>query len=360
MSNTVRHLPQAVMIMKLFARSTKVSMGVALGILALGAGFEACSSSSGGTPAGFGPDGSGSGSSSGGGVTTTCANPTLNIVFSPMYSAYIPGSTTHTFQIPAIIDDGSTATWSVSDPTKATLATQTFSGTPGVMITVTGTGMLNVIATEGSACGTSTLNITSATENDWQNGSQRYNDGVNLHLGPGDGGSMRPDGGFGDGGFMRPEGGMGGFPMSDSGCGIVEMEGGTACTNCHGATGMTLFTDVAHTPEQTGGFSDDDLINIIVYGNIPDGGYFDPSVIIAGCDGGTCAQRAYEEWHRIHQWCDITSDEYTGIVTYLRSLTPAPQNGSSNFGGGGHHRDGGRPPMPDGGGTGPTSDASSD
>jgi hypothetical protein len=122
---------------------------------------------------------------------------------------------------------------------------------------------------------------------------------------------------------------------------------------------MTLFNDVAHTPEQTGGFSDEELISIIVNGEIPDGGYFDPSVIISGCEAGTCVQRAYQRWHAIHQWCDITPDEYTGIVTYLRSLTPAPQTGTSNFGG--HHRDGGRPPMPDsGGGPGPSSDAASD
>jgi len=350
--------------MKLFAHSTKVSLGVALGILALGAGFEACSSSSSPGTGFGGNDGSTGGEGS---VQTTCANPTLNIIFAPMYSAYIPGSTTHTFQIPAILDDGSEATWSVSDPSKATLATQMFNGDPGTMITVTGTGTVTVIATKsGGVCGTSTLNITSATENDWQNGSTRYNDGVSLHLGPGDGGFMRPEGGFGDGGFMRPEGGgMGGGGMdNDSGCGIVEVDGGTACTNCHGATGMTLFNDVAHTPEQTGGFSDEDLINIIVHGEIPDGGYFDPSVVIAGCDGGTCADRAYQRWHALHQWCDITSDEYTGIVTYLRSLTPAPQTGTSNFGGRGG-RDGGRPPRPDGGGEGgggpgPSSDAASE
>ncbi|HEX8792033.1 MAG TPA: hypothetical protein VF765_13855 [Polyangiaceae bacterium] len=342
--------------MKLFARTTKVSMGVALGILALGAGFEACSSSSGGPGAGFGNnDGSTGGGD--GGVQTMCASPTLNIIFAPMYSAYIPGSTMHQFQIPAILDDGSMATWSVSDPSKATLSVQTFDGDPGVMVTVTGTGMVQVIATKsGGACGTSTLNITSATENDWQTGNARYNDGVSLHLGPGDGGFMRPEGGFGDGGFMRPEGG-GGFPGNDSGCGFVELEGGTACTNCHGATGATLFNDVAHTPEQTGGFSDEDLINIIVNGEIPDGGYFDPSVIISGCEGGTCADRAYQRWHAIHQWCDIQPDQYTGIVTYLRSLTPAPQTGTSNFGG--HHRDGGRPPMPDSGGPGPSNDAAS-
>ena len=118
------------MTMKLFARTTKVSMGVVLGILALGAAFEACSSSSGGGAGpGFGHD-DGSTGGGDGGVTTTCANPTLNIVFAPMYSAYIPGSTTHTFQVPAILDDGSMATWSLSDSTKATLSPQSFNGDP--------------------------------------------------------------------------------------------------------------------------------------------------------------------------------------------------------------------------------------
>lgn len=142
---------------------------------------------------------------------------------------------------------------------------------------------------------------------------------------------------------------------------FFEEEGGTACTNCHGPTGMTAFNDVAHTPEQTGGFSDQDLIDIIVNGEVPDGGYFDPSVIIAGCDGGTCAQRAYNLWHSFHQWSDIQPDQYNGMVTYLRSLAPADQNGTSNFGGH-HHRDGGGgpPPVNDSGGPPPTSDASSD
>lgn len=336
--------------MKLFTRTTKALTGVVLGLFALGAGFEACSSSSSGPPAGFGNnDGSGSGSSSGGGVQTTCANPTLNIVFSPMYSAYIPGSTQQTFQIPAILDDESMATWGSSDPSKVQLVPQTVAGAPGVMITVQGTGMVNIIATKsGGACGSSTLNITSATENDWTIGNQRYNDGVSLHLGAPDGGFMRPDGGFGEGGFMRPDGG---FMMPDGS--FFEEEGGTACTNCHGPTATNgPFNDVSHTPEQTGGFSDQDLINIIVNGDVPDGGYFDPSVIVAGCDGGACAQRAYAEWHRFHQWSDIQPDQYTGIVTYLRSLAPADQNGTSNFGGH-HHRDGG-------GGPPPTNDASSD
>jgi len=325
--------------------NNKARVAVALGVLALGAGFEACSSSSSG-PAGFGSAGNTGGGATEAGVQTTCTNPTLNIVFTPMYSAYVPGSTEHTFQIPAILDDESMATWSVSDPSKAQLSPQSFDGAPGVMITVQGQGSIQVVATEsGGACGTSTLNVTAATEDDWQTGSARYNNGVSLHFG-----GPRPDGGD-----MRPEGGGGGFD-DDSGCGFFERDGGTACTNCHGPSAMSAFNDVSHTPEQTGGFSDEELIDIIVNGNVPDGGYFDPSVVIAGCDGGSCAEHAYSIWHRFHQWCDITPDQYTGIVAYLRSLTPAPQMGTSNFGGHHHHDGGMMPPFDGSSGPPPASD----
>ena len=112
------------------------------------------------------------------------------------------------------------------------------------------------------------------------------------------------------------------------------------------------FNDVAHTPEQTGGFSDEVLLGIVQGGNVPgwsgdpdaatlpglspgqtsaDAGYFDPTII------------SFAEWHRFHQW-NLTSTEQTGIITYLRSLAPAAQSGTANFGGFG----GGHPP-PDGG-----------
>jgi hypothetical protein len=269
-----------------------------------------------------------------------------------MYSAYIPGSSVHTFQIPAVMDDGNMANWSVSDSTVAQLAPQTFDGVPGVMITVQGTGQVTVTATEsGGACGASQLNITTATEDDWQIGNGRYNDGVALHVGPPAG----FEGGVPEGGFGRRDGG--GFMRPDGGGSYFEQDGGTACTNCHGPTATNgPYNDVSHTPEQTGGFSDDELIQIITQGIIPDGGYFDPTVIIPTCDGSaSCTQRAYQRWHNLHQWVDIQPDEYKGIVVYLRSLTPAPQNGTSNFGGRGG-RDGGPRPPRDAGGT-PMDDA---
>jgi hypothetical protein len=235
------------------------------------------------------------------------------------------------------------------------------------MITVKGAGTngtVSIFAAEGSACGASTLNITQNTEDDWTTGSTRYNNGVALHFGP----PARPDGGFTipDGGFSHDGGGGGGGGgggiNADAGS-FFEEDGGTACTNCHGPTATSgPFQDVSHTPEQTGGFSDSDLVSIITLGIVPDGGYFDPTVLRSTCvDSGTaigslspCGQTAYEEWQTIHRWVDITSDEQAGIVCYLRSLQPEPQNGTSNFGGkppgdGGthHHPDGGggKPPV---------------
>ena len=272
-----------------------------------------------------------------------------------MYSAFIPGDTAVHFQIPAVADDGNAATWSLSDPTQAQLEAQMFpvgaDMVPGVLITVLGLGddagpgpgQITVVASRSDgSCGTSTLNITANTADDYTIGQQRYNDGVALSL-------TRPAG-FPDGGF--PEGGFGGMGMMTAdGGSFYERDGGTACTNCHGMNATnSAYKTVSHTPEQTGGFSDSQLIGIITQGNIPDGGYFDPSVIIPSCDGGAaCTQMAFDTWHAFHQWADITPDEYAGIVVYLRALTPAPQTGVPGFAGGGRRMrgDGGmRPPPP--------------
>jgi hypothetical protein len=294
-----------------------------------------------------------------------------------MYSAFIPGSTAQTFQIPAVTSDGNQATWTVSDSSQASLQNQTFTSgdadagdqvtLDGVMITVQGVGTggsattpgtLTITATEGSACGVATLNITQSSEDLWNVGNTRYNNGNNLHLGPPigpDGGFERPEAGGGGGG-----GGGGGFMLSDGGS-PFETDGGTACTNCHGPTATaSVFKDVQHTPEQTGGFSDDDLGNIILKGVVPSGGYFDPAVINPSCNNAgttlstsvpSCFTSAYAEWQGFHKWTDITSDELPGVITYLRALTPESQTGSpANFGGGGgkfpHHDGGTHPPPP--------------
>ena len=231
---------------------------------------------------------------------TSCATNDLQVLFSSMYTSF---DGTHTFQVPAVVNgiSSSAVKWSVSDGTTAKIEPDDSSG--GIMITALKAGSVDIIATAGTLCGKSTLTIASATADDWTAGSARYNDGVVLNFGPG-------------------------HQAEDGGAGLA------SCTNCHGPTANGAFKDVAHTPEQTGGFSDDDLNNIFRNGTVPDGGYFDPSIV------------PYDRWQQFHKW-SMTDDEAKGIVVYLRSLTPTPQDGASNFGGhfdggwGGHHMDGG-------------------
>jgi hypothetical protein len=142
---------------------------------------------------------------------------------------------------------------------------------------------VTITAAAGAACGTAVLNITVATDADWSAGEARYNDRVAVDGGP-----------------------------------------RAACTDCHAPrvdAGLG-FNDVAHTPEQAGGFSDSQLLGIIQNGEIPDGGYFDPTIV------------NYATWQGFHRW-NLTPAEQAGIVVYLRSLVPTAQGGTANFGGSG-------------------------
>ncbi len=296
---------------------TRLGLGLLLGSASLG-----CSSSE--TPAGpaaatpGNPDGGTaapgtSPTAAPGTVSTTpgtCASPVIEIAFAPMFSAF---DGVHTFQVPAIVDGimGAAVVWSSSDPTMVDL--QPDAKTGGVLITVQKAGAVDIIASAGNLCGSSKLTITAGTPEEWEAGNQRYNNGIVLQPG-------------------RPPGAGGGGPRADGGGGG---DGGpsreVACTNCHGPTANGPFKTVAHTPQQAGGFSDSDLTSIVTKGVIPEGGYFDPTIV------------PYEQWQRFHRW-DMTPEAMRGMLLYLRSLTPAPQTGSSNFGGrgdGGVRRDGG-------------------
>jgi len=240
---------------------------------------SACSSKAG--PAG---GTGGSGASAAG-----CAQSALKILFNPMYSAY---DGVHTFQLPAIVSGidqaNAKVNWSVSDPSMVALAPDPATG--GVMITMQKAGVVSVYARTGDLCGAAVLTITAATPEEWMAGSKRYNDGVVISLG---GGASQDDGG-------------------------AAMPQQAACTNCHGDTATGPFKDVAHTPEQIGGFSDEELIGIFQRGVIPQGGYFDAMIVPLAL------------WQAFHQW-DV-GDAAKGVVVYLRSLTPAAQKGSFNFG----------------------------
>jgi len=282
----------------------------------------ACGSS---TPSGKpGPAGGGgtAGSSGAGGAAPTaggCPKSALNILFNPMYSAY---DGMHMFQLPAVVNGIDPTTvqvaWSASDPSMVALEPDPTTG--GVMITMQKAGNVSIAATAGSLCGIAPLSITAATPADWMAGSDRYNNGVVLTRIP----TMRGD------------------------AGATMVDGGTTqdakCTDCHGDTASAgPFKTVQHTPEQTGGFSDDDLMNIFQTAVVPKGGYFDTTIV------------SYARWQTFHKW--NVGDSAKGLVVYLRSLTPAAQTGVPNFGGrydggvrdgGGGRRDGGG--MREGGG----------
>jgi hypothetical protein len=334
--------------MRVFSAKALVLAGVACATTGVAA-LVACSS----TATNTGGSSSGGSEGGGGGNTLQCANATMPILFSPMYSAYVTdnsGGQTLSFQIPAVVNDTtidpSTVTWGASDTSIVSLAADPTTG--GEMITVNKPGTVTIVAQVTGGCGASTLTITPATYAQWSAGNSRYNNNVPLDF------SCMTHGTTRDGG-----------PCPDA---------GPACTECHGPTADAGvgFNDIGHTPEQTGGFSDDDLIAII-HGTVPgcgdggtcptaDSGYFDPNIL------------PYNAWQRFHHWDDIQGDQAQGMVVYLRSLTPTPQNGSANFGGhydgghhdGGHHHDGGEggpPPGQDASGGGPDAggpDASGD
>jgi hypothetical protein len=241
-----------------------------------------------------------------------CAKNDLQIFFSPMYTAF---DGTHQFQIPAVVGnvDPTTITWTVSDPALADLQNDVALG--GAMISSRKAGNLTVMASGGGVCGTSELTITESSLDDWNIGNMRYNNGIKL---------------VGDvPGRGRPAADAG-PPMTD-----------VACTNCHGPTAMGPYKTVSHSPEQTGGFSDEELVNIFTKGTVPIGGYFDSSFV------------SYDRWRVFHRW-DMSPAEAKGVVVYLRSLTPISQAGMrGDFGG----RDGGGGRGNGGGGNGNRADA---
>lgn len=236
----------------------------------------------------------GSGMSGAGGTGPAACSTPLQVLFNPAYSAY-DGQNTYKVPIIAIGATGDVK-WSASDPAMVDIDPGAVDlGDSGAlvgkaaMVTTRKAGKVTITATAGTECGSGELTITQATPDLRKLGSDRYNNGI-----------------------------------------PVTFDGGTtpACSNCHGATSNTQLLDVQHTPQQTGGYTDDDLVGIVTRGQKPAG---------VGCRVIACST-----WNTFHKWT-VTPDEAQGIVFYLRSLEPAPQ-GAIDF------RPPGRPA--DGGGTG--------
>lgn len=216
----------------------------------------------------------------------------LEIQFPKMYSTFDPD---HEAKVPAIVSGVSKVKWSVSDPEIADIETQ---ADGSAMITVRKAGTVTIKAKAGSLTGEAPLTITEAKDGEWEAGNQRYNNGVVLKRG------NRPDGGWEAGG------GNGGAPDPE--------RQQASCTNCHsGASGGDDSRDVEHTPMQTAGYTDAELITIFTKGKKPAG--VEQRIMSA------------DRWSRIHQW---SMDEFAvkGLVVYLRTLEPKTQ-GTVDFGG---------------------------
>jgi hypothetical protein len=216
-----------------------------------------------------------------------CESSQIPMVFSPMYSAY---DGVQLFQVPVTVAgfEPEAITWSISDPSIADMAIVP----GGLMLTIQKADRATVVASAGSSCGSSTLTVTEAEPEDWEIGAARYNEGLVIdHI-------------------VRRRGDPAQPPRE------------AACTSCHGETATAgPFRTVAHTPRQTAGFSDEELIKIFTEGALPEGAYFDETIV------------KKEIWQSFHRWT-MSDEQKKAIVVYLRSLTPSEQTGSRGpFGG---------------------------
>jgi hypothetical protein len=219
----------------------------------------------------------------------------LDIEFNPIFSGY---DGVHTFQVPTTIANASVSgitdvQWSTDSPSLVDLQLQSDNIT--TMITTKGAGTAHIIAKTDDAEGETTITITSFTPDQWTTGQTRYNSGAVLMHGSG------------------------------AGSGSADQDKYVQCTSCHDASAQpgSVGSDdtgptIEHTPEQTGGFADTQLEDIYMMGILPDS---DANPI----------HMSPQRFMSFHQW-QASPDEETGLLCYLRSLTPKSQ-GQFDYGG---------------------------
>src|ERR1044071_6253098 len=158
----------------------------------------------------------------------------LTIAFPTMYSAF---DGQHTFKIPAIVTQpiNDVPQWSVEPVDAADIAQDA----KGVMLTMRKAGDFKVRVRAGALAGEADLHVTQATPAQWAMGEARYRNDVKIDLTP------------------PPPPADGGVPMGPP---MIDLPDNAACGNCHGDGAERL--KIQHTPQQIGGFSDTELVNI--------------------------------------------------------------------------------------------------
>ena len=218
-----------------------------------------------------------------GGMEPAMGTGELKIAFSPMYSAFEPD---HDYKIPAIVEGVLPAdikSWTASDMSAVSF-TPTAEGTMIQIRKAAGEVKITAETNDGKK-GTATLRITEATPDDWRLGQARYTTGGSAI------------------GINRDAGMLG-----------ITVNQMAQCSFCHGAAGSLM---VAHTPQQAGGYSDEELVKIFTEATKP-----------AGIGMRTNFPEAM--WKSIHKW-NMQEADRKGVVVYLRSLTPEPTNSELDF-----------------------------
>jgi hypothetical protein len=198
--------------------------------------------------------------------------------------------------------------WTVED---AYLKKEAFGDIPNsILVTTKKAGMTTIKVTGKTMAGTAVrgeaqLVISEASADEWAQGDARYNNGMMI-----DWGSVFMAG------RMQAQAAMMGGATSMGTCGLPFSFGDaipktSACGNCH--NNMSGIT-VEHTPAQTAGYSDDDLIQIFTMGMKP-AGYQFTSNILKYVPMPDCVYKTFHTW-------EIDDATKKGIVWKLRSLKP--------------------------------------
>jgi len=228
------------------------------------------------------------------------------ISFSPMYSAF---DGTHEYAVTPSVPSAAENSQD-SDPVMAGTVKWEVDGafvkqdefpelTAGAKLTTKKAGNTVVKVTAKTLAGVqvrgeSKLTISEAKQTEWDAGEARYNNGMMIPW-------MRPT--------MAAQGeGICGLPIT------IELPTSAACGNCHNS--MNAIS-VEHTPTQTAGYSNEELVNIFTTGAKPAGGTFN-SPFLRMAPMPDCIYSEFHTW-------EMTDDEKKGIVWKLRSITPRVQ-----------------------------------
>jgi len=176
----------------------------------------------------------------------------------------------------------------------------------GTMLKTTKAGDYIVLAKAGKQGGCAQIHITSGTPAEWETGAARYDNNIMLSL------------------TMPQE------AVQMAMAGSLNLPKDVSCKNCHGEGAM--FLSVQHTPQQTAGYTDDELAKILTMGmkpTPPDPNAQSQCTPYQWSPSKTGVPLALYRW--FHTWT-ATDEEIKGLVMYLRSIAPASQ-GTLDFGG---------------------------